>query len=176
MILGVIFRLIWIEKKSEYLSLFWEKKSEFWEKKVRIWSFSYQYFKWVIYFQANHKLLGWFKGDCSKQFNSALTLDQTLCMDAATDIIVTAYFLLKNYALQRIPYPAVCELVCWNLVPDCTCDQRPSICLLGKIKINVTLPSLKLVHLWSCMLRPLVYLANPPLNGSSIYRFSLKQV
>ena len=34
-------------------------------------------------FQANHKLLGCFKGDGSKQLDSALTLDQTLCMDAA---------------------------------------------------------------------------------------------
>ena len=125
-----------MEKKVRIFKPFLRKKVRILRKKVRIWSFSYQYFKWVIYFQANHKLLGWFKGDCSKQFNSALTLDQTLCMDAANWHYCYSIFLLKNYALQRIPYPAVCELVCRNLVPDCTCDQRPSICLLGKIKIK----------------------------------------
>ena len=133
-----------MEKKSQNIQAFFlrkksqnfEKKVRIFRKKVRIWSFSYQYFIWVIFFQANHKLLGWFKGDCSKQFNSALTLDQTLCMDAANWHYYYSIFFLKNYALQRIPYPAVCELVCWSLVPDCTCDQRPSICLLGKWNIK----------------------------------------
>ena len=124
-----------MEKKVRIFKPFLRKKVRILRKKVRIWSFSYQYFIWVIYFQANHKLLGWFKGDCSKQFNSALTLDQTLCMDAANWHYYYSIFYL-NYALQRIPYPAVCELVCWSLVPDCTCDQRPSICLLGKWNIK----------------------------------------
>ena len=122
-------------EKVRIFKPFLRKKSEFWEKKSEFGLFHTNILYGLYFFRQITNFLDDLKQIAENNSIQLLHLTRHYVWMLLTDIIITAYFYL-NYALQRIPYPAVCELVCWSLVPDCTCDQRPSICLLGKWNIK----------------------------------------